>query len=416
MAQVAQSRIAYADYQSGMPVDPEVVKAMLPYFTESFGNPSSLHFGGSAPKAAVDDARKKVGDLIGADRPDEIIFTSCATESLNLAIRGAAMRLKDKGNHIITSTVEHISVVNVCKFLEKNGFKVSYLPVDKSGTIDVSKLKSELNDKTILVSVQYANPEIGTIQPVKEIGQIAREKKVLYHVDATAANGHHPVNVKDENIDLLTLSSNDMYGPKGMGALYVRKGVRIEPVILGGGQERGLRSGSENVAGIVGMGKAAELAKSRMGQEIEHCKKIRDRLIDYCTKNIVETYINGHPTNRLCNNAAMWFSAIEGEALLTELDWRKISSSTGSACSSKTLEPSHVLHALGLNEVQAHGSVVCTLSRFNKLEDADYIGSVLKDAVDRLRKLSPLWGKAMDVEKWQREATAEMERRKERVH
>jgi len=388
---------------------------MLPYFTEVFGNPSSLHYGGAGAKAAVDQARKQIAELIGAERPDEISFTSCATESINLAIRGAAMRLKDKGNHIITSAVEHISVMNVCKLLEKSGFKASYVPVDKHGTIDVDKLKSEINDKTILIAVQYANPEIGTMQPVKQIGQIAREKKVLFHVDATAANGRHPINVKEENIDLMTLSSNDMYGPKGVGALYIRKGARIEPVIIGGGQERGLRSGSENVAGIVGMGKAAELAKKGMSQEIEHCSKIRDRLFDFCLKNIPETYVNGHPTNRLCNNAAMWFAAIEGEALLTELDWKKISSSTGSACSSKTLEPSHVLHALGLNEVQAHGSVVFTLSRFNKPDDADYIGSTLKEAVDRLRKLSPLWGKEMDVEKWQKEAAQEMERRRERV-
>lgn len=405
----------YADYQSGMPVDPEVVQAMTPYFTEIFGNPSSLHYGGNQPKSAVDDARKKVANLIGAERPDEIIFTSCATESLNLAIRGAAMRLKDKGNHIITSSIEHISVINIGKYLEKNGFKVTYLPVDKQGVIDAERLKTEITDKTILISVVYANGEIGTIQPIKRMGQIAREKKVIFHVDATAANGRLPINVKEDNIDMMTLSSNDMYGPKGVGALYIRKGVRVEPVMQGGGQERGLRSGSENVPGIVGMGKAAELAKKRMNQEIEYCTRIRDQIFDQCVKNIVETYVNGHRTQRLCNNAAMWFGGVEGEALLTELDYRGISSSTGSACSSKTLEPSHVLHALGLNEVQAHGSVLLTLSRWNMMEDADYIYQVLNEAVARLRALSPIWGKAMDIEKWQKQAAAEMERRKERV-
>jgi cysteine desulfurase len=378
------------DNGAGMPVDSKVLEAMIPYFVENYGNPSSSHSAGNVAKQALETARDQVAKLVGAEKSQEIIFTSGGTESNNLAIKGVAFRNKDKGNHIITSAVEHMSVINICKYLQKQGFDVTFVPVDKQGVISIEKIKTAITDKTILISVMYANGEIGTIQPVDEIGKLAKEKGVLFHVDAVAAAGKVQINVQEENIDLLSLSSNDLYGPKGVGALYIKRGTKLVPIDQGGGQENGLRSGTENVPGIVGMGKAAELAQTELVSEKDRLTKIRDKLIKMVLAKVPHSYLNGHPTMRLANNANLRFSYIEGESLILGLDMHGIQVSSGSACTSKTLQPSHVLTAIGLPHEDAHGSLVFTLGKQNKAEDVDYILSVLPDVVKRLRALSPL--------------------------
>lgn len=378
------------DNGAGMPVDSRVLDAMLPYFMENYGNPSSSHSAGNVAKQALANSRDQVAKLVGAEKSQEIIFTSGATESNNLAIKGVAFRNKDKGNHIITSAVEHMSVINICKYLQKQGFDVTFVPVDKQGLISAEQLKTAITDKTILISVMYANGEIGTIQPIDEIGKLAKEKGVLFHVDAVAAAGKIQINVQEENIDLLSLSSNDLYGPKGAGALYIKRGTKLVPIDQGGGQENGLRSGSENIPGIVGMGKAAELAQTELLSENERLTKIRDKLIKMVLDEVPHSYLNGHPTMRLPNNANLRFSYIEGESLILGLDMHGIQVSSGSACTSKTLQPSHVLTAIGLPHEDAHGSLVFTLGKQNKDEDVDYVLSVLPDVVKRLRALSPL--------------------------
>jgi cysteine desulfurase len=378
------------DNGAGMPVDSKVLEAMIPYFVENYGNPSSSHSAGNVAKQALETARDQVAKLVGAEKSQEIIFTSGGTESNNLAIKGVAFRNKDKGNHIITSAVEHMSVINICKYLQKQGFDVTFVPVDKQGVISIEKIKTAITDKTILISVMYANGEIGTIQPVDEIGKLAKEKGVLFHVDAVAAAGKVQINVQEENIDLLSLSSNDLYGPKGVGALYIKRGTKLVPIDQGGGQENGLRSGTENVPGIVGMGKAAELAQTELVSEKDRLIKIRDKLIKMVLAKVPHSYLNGHPTMRLANNANLRFSYIEGESLILGLDMHGIQVSSGSACTSKTLQPSHVLTAIGLPHEDAHGSLVFTLGKQNKAEDVDYILSVLPDVVKRLRALSPL--------------------------
>jgi len=383
------------DHAAGMPVDRSVFEAMKPHFTENYGNPSSSHSFGASAKNALIESREKVARLIGAEKPKEIIFTSGGTESNNLAIKGVAYRNKDKGNHIITTTIEHISVINICKHLQKQGFEITYIPVDKQGMVDPQRLKDEINDRTILISVMYANGEIGTIQPIREIGKIAHENQIYFHVDAVAAAGKVPINVEEENIDLLSISSNDMYGPKGMGALYIKKGTRIQPVIQGGGQERGLRSGTENIPGIVGMGKAAEIAQEEMVAEGTRLSQLRDKLIKGVLDTIERSYLNGHPTKRLPTNANLRFSYIEGESLILGLDMLGIQVSSGSACTSKTLEPSHVLLATGLAHEEAHGSLVFTMSKQNSEEDVDYVLEVLPGVVKRLRVMSPLTPKEM---------------------
>ena len=385
------------DHAAGMPVDRRVFEAMKPYFTENYGNPSSSHSFGASARNALIESREKVARLIGAEKPKEIIFTSGGTESNNLAIKGVAYRNKDKGNHIITTTIEHISVINICKHLQKQGFEITYIPVNKQGMVDPERLKDAITDKTILISVMYANGEIGTIQPIKEIGKIAHENQIYFHVDAVAAAGKVPINVEEENIDLLSISSNDMYGPKGMGALYIKKGTRIQPVIQGGGQERGLRSGTENISGIVGMGKAAEIAQKEMEGEGKRLSQLRDKLIKGVLETIKRSYLNGHPTRRLPNNANLRFSYIEGESLILGLDMLGIQVSSGSACTSKTLEPSHVLLAIGLAHEEAHGSLVFTLGKQNSEEDVDYVLEVLPGVVKRLRAMSPLTPKEMLV-------------------
>ena len=378
------------DHGAGMPLDSRVFEAMKPYFVENYGNPSSSHSFGNSARNAIAASREKVAQLVAAEKPQEVIFTSGGTESNNLAIKGVAYRNREKGNHIITTAIEHISVINICKFLQKQGFEVSYVPVDKQGVVSLEKLEEAINDRTILISVMYANGEIGTIQPISEIGKVAHDNQVIFHVDAVAAAGKVPINVKEEKIDLLSISSNDMYGPKGVGALYIKKGTKVQPIIQGGGQERGLRSGTENIPGIVGMGKAAEIAKRKMEAEGKRLTRLRDKLIKDVLDKIDYSFLNGHPTERLPSNANLRFSYIEGESLILGLDMHGVQVSSGSACTSKTLEPSHVLLAIGLAHEEAHGSLVFTMGKQNSEEDVDYMLEVLPEVVKRLRALSPL--------------------------
>jgi cysteine desulfurase len=383
------------DYAAGKPVDPRAIEAMLPYMKTSYGNPSSLHVAGQEAKRALDEARIKVAELINAEKAESIIFTSGATESNNLAIKGTVNRNKDRGTKIITSSVEHMSVVNPVKFLTTKGFEALFLPVDKFGTLDLGSLEKELNDKTILVSIVYANGEIGTIEPIKEVSKIVHTKNAFLHVDATVAAGQIPIDVQALGIDLLTISSNDMYGPKGVGALYVKDGIRIEPLFHGGGQEKGLRSGTENIPSFVAFGKAAEIAKQEMRTNIEKLTKLRDRLIEGLLKPLPCTFLNGHPTNRLPDNVSVRYSFIEGESMLLSLEINGVSVSSGSACASKTLEPSHVLLATGLKHEEAHGSIMFSLGRENSLEDVEYVIGLMPSIVNRLRSMSPLTPKEL---------------------
>jgi len=383
------------DNGAGMPLDPKVFEAMKPYFFEDYGNPSSSHSSGNRVKEALAESREKVAQLLSAEKAQEIIFTSGGTESNNLALKGAVYRNLKKGNQIITTSIEHISLINICKFLQKHGYDITYIPVNKQGVVDLEKLEDAITEKTILISVMYANGEIGTIQPIKEIGKLTLENDIIFHVDAVAAAGKVPINVKEENIDLLSISSNDMYGPKGVGALYIKKGTKIQPIIQGGGQENGLRSGTENIPGIVGMGKAAELAKVDMLSEGRRLTRLRDKLIKGVLETIEHSFLNGHTNQRLPNNANLRFSYIEGESLILGLDMYGIQISSGSACTSKTLEPSHVLLAIGLAHEEAHGSLVFTMGKQNLEDDVDYVTEMLPDVVKRLRALSPLTPKEL---------------------
>jgi cysteine desulfurase len=380
----------YMDHSATSPVDPEVFEAMKPYFTDSFGNASTLYSLGRDARKAMESAREEVASIIGAETKD-IIFTSGGTESDNIAIKGTAYKLKNKGNHIITSDIEHPAVDETCKYLEKNGFEVTYLPVYEDGIVKVSDMEAAITDKTILITVMHANNEIGTIQPIAEIGKIARERGIYFHTDAVQTVGKIPVDVKELNVDMLSLSSHKLYGPKGVGALYVRKGVRIEPIIHGGGHERGIRPGTENVAGIVGLGKACSLARENLERDAQKLRGLRDRLIEGVLEQNEDSYLNGHRTKRLPNNANFRFTGIEGESLILHLDSKGIASSTGSACSSTKLEPSHVLMAIGLEEVEAHGSLRISLGHENTEEDIDFTLTAIKEVVDKLRKMSPLW-------------------------
>ena len=380
------------DYTASYPLDPKVLESMLPYFSEKYGNPSSLYVPGSVARDAFSKSQIKIGELINAESPErEIFFTSGATESNNLAMKGFALRNKRKGNHIIISSIEHISIINIAKYLERNDFKVSYVPVDKFGLINLDKLKESITDKTILTSIMYANNELGTIQPINEIGKILQKKKVAFHVDGTVAAGKIPIDVVSDNIDLLSISSNDIYGPKGVGGLYVKLGTIIEPILQGGGQQRGLRSGSENIPGTVGFGKAAELAQKRMPIDSKHISKLRDKLIKGILNEIEDSYLHGHPNKRLPDIALLRIFGIEGEAIVTELDEKDIYISTGSACAAKTLSPSHVLEAIGLNEIQRHGALQFSLSRHNKKNDIDLVLTLLPKIINRLRDISPVW-------------------------
>ena len=380
----------YMDHSATSPVDPEVFEAMKPYFTEGFGNASTLYKLGRDAKMAMETARKQVASLINAE-PKEIIFTSGGTESDNIAIKGTVYRLKNKGNHIITSNIEHPAVTETCKYLEKNGFEVTYVPVDKEGLVHPEDVEKAITDKTVLITIMHANNEIGTIQPIAEIGKIARKHGIYFHTDAVQSVGKIPVDVKAMNVDMLSLSSHKLYGPKGIGALYIKKGVRLEPIIHGGGHERGLRPGTENVPAIVGLGKACEISEENLDKDMEYLKKLRDKLIDSVLEQNEEAYLNGHRTQRLPGNVNFRFTGIEGESLILHLDSKGIAASTGSACSSIKLEPSAVLMAIGLKEVEAHGSLRLSLGRENTEEDIDYTIKAIKEVVDTLRKMSPLW-------------------------
>ena len=391
---MAAKRI-YMDHTAGKPVDPRVVEAMVPSMTELYGNPSSIHMLGQEAKQAIEKARAKVAILVNAERKESIFFTSCATESNNMAIKGFANRNKDRGTHIITSSIEHMSVMNPVKYLSTHGYKTSFIPVDQYGTINMEVLEKEITPETILVSIMYANGEVGTMQPIKEISQTVHAKEAALHVDATVAVGQVPIDVQAEGIDLLTISSNDLYGPKGTGALYIKQGTRLEPIIHGGGQEQGLRSGTENLPNIVGFGKAAEIAKAEMQTESERLAKLRDGFIKGLVGAVPYSFLNGHPTARLPNNVAVRYSFIEGESMLLSLDMLGVAASSGSACTAKTLEPSHVLIAIGLKHEEAHGSLLFTLGRQNTEEEADYVIRVMPDIVKRLRKMSPLTPKEL---------------------
>ena len=381
------TRQVYMDHSATTAVDPAVREAMLPYFSERFGNPSSLYSIGRQARRAVEEARQKVADLIGAKK-EEIIFTGSGTESDNLAIKGIAYKNRKKGDHIITSSIEHHAVLHTCKYLEAQGFRVTYLPVSKEGLVNPADVEKAITPQTILITIMHANNEIGTIQPIEEIGKIAREKNITYHTDAIQTAGKIPVNVDALGVSLLSMSAHKMYGPKGVGALYIRKGTFIEPQLHGGGHERNLRSSTENVPGIIGFGKACELAKERMPDEM-NIAALRDSLIRGILE-IKDSYLNGHPTKRLPNNANFRFSYIEGESMILNLDMKGVSASTGSACSSTSLEPSHVLLAIGLKPEEAHGSLRLTLGRENTKEDVDYVVSTLPEIVSKLRMISPL--------------------------
>ena len=380
----------YLDNQAAKPVDARVVSEMLLYFNEKFANPASLHCDGDIATDILETSREKIANFVNAPNPSDILFTSGATESNNLALIGAAMRQKKKGNHIIISEIEHISILNLGKYLERQGFRVSRVSVDRFGIIKLDKLEKLITDETILISISTASNEVGSLQPTAEISRIAREKGILFHTDAVASESVVPIDVQKVPIDLITLSSNDIYGPRGVGALYLKKGVRVNPIIIGGGQERGMRSGSENIPGIVGFAKAAEILKEEMPKESESLKRLRDKLIKNILETIPKSHLNGHPEKRLAHNAHFRFDYIEGESLILTLKEHNIAAATGSACSSKTLEASHTLIAMGLLHEEAHGSLLVSLGRTTRESDIDKLIEVLPNEVKRLRKLSPL--------------------------
>lgn len=377
----------YLDHASTTYLDPRVTKAMLPYFEKDYGNPGSLHNLGLRAKSAVDNSKKKIAELLNC-LPEEIIFTSGGTESINLAIKGIALA-KGKG-HIITSQIEHPVVLETCRYLEKEGFSVTYLGVDKFGMISLEELKKSIRPETILVSIMSANNEIGTVEPVSEIGKICREGGISFHTDACQAGGVLDLDVQKSNVDLITLNGSKIYGPKGVGILYRKKGIRLEPLIHGGGQEFGLRSGTENVPGIVGFAKALELAQAEKEKENKRLTALRDYFVREVIKRIPKTFLNGHPTKRLPNNANISFLDIEGESILLYLNEAGIYVSTGSACSSHKLEISHVLDAIGLKHDAAHGSIRFTLGKKTTKQDLDYVLKVLPGIIGSLRKLSPI--------------------------
>ena len=383
-------RTIYMDHSATTFVKPEVVEAMIPYFTKYFGNPSSIYGIARDSKKAIDVARVQTAKALGAD-PEEIFFTSGGSESDNWAIKGVALANRKRGNHIITTQIEHHAVLHTCQFLEKEGFEVTYLPVDQYGLVDPSVLEKAITEKTILISIMYANNEIGTIEPIVELGAIARKHKVYFHTDAVQVIGSIPIDVKAQNIDLLSLSAHKFYGPKGIGVLYIKKGVRIENLIHGGGQERRRRAGTENIAGIVGLGKAIEIATADIPGHNAKIRSMRDRLIKGVLEEIPNARLNGHPEKRLPGNFNVSFEFIEGESMLLWLDDEGICASTGSACTSGSLEPSHVLLATGLPVEISHGSLRLTLGDANTGGDVDFVLEVLPKVVKKLRDMSPLY-------------------------
>lgn len=390
------SKYIYLDYAATTPMDPRVIEEVNKHFRESYGNSSSLHSIGQKAAQSLVKSRQTVASLINVQR-DEIFFTSSGTEADNLAILGVAFKNKSRGNHIITSAIEHHAVENSCKQLEKSGFKVTFLPVDKSGLINLKELEDKITDKTILISVMFANNEIGTIEPIKEIGKIAKKHDIIFHTDAVQAFGKVPIDIDEMNIDLLSATAHKLYGPKGVGMLYIRnKGIRdgwgkyIEPIMYGGGHERDMRPSTVNIPGIAGFAKAVEIAKEEMPKEIERETELRDKIIHTILNNIEDSYLNGHMSQRLPNNVNLGFRFIEGESIVLDLDGEGIATSTGSACSSKSLEPSHVLLAIGLRPEEVHGSLRVTVGRFTTEDDVDYFLEKLPPIIERLRKMSPL--------------------------
>lgn len=379
----------YLDYAATTPLDPRVFKAMLPYWSDKFGNAMSLHSLGQEAKEVLEKSRKTLADLIKA-KPGEIIFTSSATESNNLALKGIAIANRRKGRHIITSQIEHSCILESAKWLEKEGFEITKLPVDRYGFINLKGLEKAIRKDTILVSIIHGNNEIGTLQPLEKIGKICRERRVYFHTDAVQSFGKVEINVNKMKIDLLTASAHKMYGPKGVGLLFVREATKIEPILHGGGQEFGLRSSTVNIPGVVGFAKAVEICKSEMKKEKKRLVKLRDKLIRGVLRKISGAYLNGHPQKRLANNANFWFSFVEGESIVMELDLLGILTSTGSACSSAKLEPSHVLLAIGLTPQEAHGSLRLSLGRWTREKEIDYVLKVLPGIIKRLRKISPI--------------------------
>jgi len=387
---MGEKRTVYLDHSATTYVRKEVLDAMVPYFTDHFGNPSSIYHIAGVSRKAIDTARAQVAKALGAG-PEEIYFTSGGSESDNWAIKGIASANVKKGNHIITTKIEHHAVLHTCEFLEKNGFTVTYLPVDKYGLVDPAELERAITDKTILISIMYANNEIGTIEPIAELGAIARKHKIPFHTDAVQAIGNVPIDVNAQNIDLLSLSAHKFYGPKGVGVLYIRKGTKIDNLIHGGGQERRRRAGTENIAGIVGCGRAIELATADIEGHNKRIRALRDRLLAGIQAAIPHTHLNGHPEKRLPGNINISFEFIEGESMLLWLDDEGICASTGSACTSGSLEPSHVLLATGLPVEISHGSLRLTLGNVNTDADVDFVLEVLPKVVSRLREMSPLY-------------------------
>ncbi|MBN1234888.1 MAG: cysteine desulfurase NifS [Methanotrichaceae archaeon] len=379
----------YMDHSATTPVAPEVLQAMLPYFSDKFGNASSLHGFGLEAKEALEDSREKMAWLLGA-KPEEIIFTSGGTESDNLALKGIARRNKDRGKHIITTCVEHPAILETCHKLEKEGFAVTYLPVTGEGLVDLAALEAAIRPDTILITVMHANNEVGTIQPLEEIGKLAAEKDIYLHTDAVQSVGKIPTDVNSLGVDLLSLSAHKLYGPKGVGALYIRRGTKLESIVQGGGHESGLRSGTENVAGIVGLAKAAELCQENMEKDGHRLTKLADRLAGLVLGKIEDAWINGSMQRRLPGSLNFGFSYVEGESLLLFLDAKGIGVSTGSACSSHKLQPSHVLLSLGLRPEQCHGSLRITMGRSNTEEEVDYVAQCITEAVERFRGISAL--------------------------
>lgn len=384
-------KTTYMDYSATTYVKPEVLDAMMPFFTEKFGNPSSFYGISRETKMAIDNARAQVAKAINCD-PNEVYFTGGGSEADNWAIKGIATAHMKKGNHIITTKIEHHAVLHTCEFLEKFGFEVTYLDVNEEGFVDLKQLEEAITDKTILVSIMFANNEIGTIQPIKEIGALCREKKVLFHTDAVQAVGSVPVDVKEMNIDLLSLAGHKLYGPKGIGALYIRRGIRIDNLIHGGGQERGRRAGTENIPGVVGLGKAIEIATENIEENRARLTVLRDKLIDGILERIPYARLNGpRGDKRLPGNSNISFEFIEGESILLSLDFEGICASSGSACTSGSLDPSHVLLAIGLPHEKAHGSLRTTLGAASTEEDVEKLLNELPPIIERLRNMSPLW-------------------------
>lgn len=384
----------YADNSATTKLKPEVLEKMMPYLTEEYGNPSSVYSMASAPRKAIEEAREKVANAIGA-LPSEIIFTSGATESDNWAIKGIAHASAPEKKHIISTKIEHHAVLHSLSALEKEGFSVTYLDVDEYGLVNPEDVKNAIREDTCLITIMYANNEIGTIEPIAEIGEIAKEKGIVFHTDAVQAIGNVEIDVKKENIDMLSLSAHKFYGPKGIGALYVRRGIKLPVYIDGGAQEKRKRAGTENVASIVGLGAAIEMATANIEAKAKKLSEMRDKLISLVNENIPYVRLNGHPEKRLAGNVNMCFRYIEGEALLLSLDLKGICASSGSACTSGSLDPSHVLLAIGLPHEIAHGSLRVSLGDFNTMEDISYIAESLIEIVERLRNMSPLYEKAM---------------------